>query len=143
VSYSVASNGGSMRTGNLIAASKTVTVTQDGAGLMANATLSPTSISFASVQLNTTSRVKAATLTNSGNVPLSISNILKGGANASEFAVGGNCSGALAVGASCTLQITFTPTATGGRSATITVSTTEGVSRTLTVSGTGKNRGGK
>jgi hypothetical protein len=145
VSYSVASNGGSMRTGNLIAAANTVTVTQDAVGPYSNATLSPTSISFGNVAVNSTSRAKTATFTNTGTTALSVTGVVRnGGTNASDFTVSGCAAGtSLSAGASCTLSITFAPKVLGTNSATIDVQTGAGVSRSLTVTGTGKSRGGK
>jgi len=150
VSYSVASNGGSMRTGNLIAAANTVTVTQDAVGPNANATLSPTSTSFGNVAVNSTSRAKTATFTNTGTLQLTVSGVTSTGTNASDFTVAGCATGtSLQAGASCTLSITFVPKAAGTRSATVEVKaanaaqTNEIVSRSLTVTGTGKSRSGK
>jgi hypothetical protein len=143
VSYSVASNGGSMRTGNLIAAANTVTVTQDAVGPNYNATLSPTSISFGNVAVNSTSRAKTATFTNTGTLALTVSSVTPTGTNASDFTVSGCAGTSLQPGASCTLSITFAPKVVGTNSATIAVLTGVSVSRSLTVTGTGKSRGGK
>jgi hypothetical protein len=58
------------------------------------------------------------TLTNTGNTVLSVS-----GAQATgDFAQTNNCSAPLEAGSSCAIHITFTPTASGTRSGTLTVS---------------------
>jgi hypothetical protein len=55
----------------------------------------------------------------------------------SEFPVQSMCPVPLAGGASCTLDITFTPTTTGTRAATLTASSMPGASTTLNLSGIG------
>jgi hypothetical protein len=52
---------------------------------------------------------------------LNITNIALSGTNAGDFAQTNNCPGTLAARASCTINITFTPTATGSRSANLTL----------------------
>jgi hypothetical protein len=56
------------------------------------------------------------TLTNTGNAPLSVSNIQVTG----DFAQTNNCPATLAPNATCAASITFTPTVTGTRSGTMT-----------------------
>jgi hypothetical protein len=64
-----------------------------------------------------TSAPLVVTITNSGNAPLNVSAVTVTGANASDFALASNtCTGAaVAANASCTLGITFTPSAVGAR----------------------------
>lgn len=85
------------------------------------ATLSGTTLGFGAVNTGTTSGAQSITLTNTGAGLLQLSGIALSG---SEFArAGGTCTptGALAASASCTLGISFTPAASGVRSATLTV----------------------
>ncbi|HLJ33130.1 MAG TPA: N,N-dimethylformamidase beta subunit family domain-containing protein [Ktedonobacteraceae bacterium] len=82
--------------------------------------LSPTSVSFGNQNVGTTSATAAVKLTNTGTVPLTISSIAVTGTNAGDFAQTNNCPGSLAANASCTITTTFTPTATGSRSANVT-----------------------
>jgi uncharacterized protein (TIGR03382 family) len=62
--------------------------------------------------------MQGVTVTNSGNVPLSFSGITVSGAPSVTIA-SGNCTGTLAMAASCNLTLAFTPTAEGSVNATL------------------------
>src|SRR5207302_182936 len=84
--------------------------------------LSPTSLTFSSQVVGSTSAAQTVTLTNSGNAALTISSIGLSGTNSGDFAQTNTCpssSSTLAAGASCTISVTFTPSATGSRSASV------------------------
>ena len=87
------------------------------------ATLSTATLSFGNQVVQTTSGTMSATLTNSGSANLVLSTITLGGTNPTEFTRTGTCAPAasLAPKASCSVDVTFKPTATGARSATITI----------------------
>ena len=70
-----------------------------------------------------TSAPVVVTVTNTGNANLNISTLTLTGANASDFALVSNmCNGAtVSANATCTVGITFTPTATGARQATLQI----------------------
>jgi hypothetical protein len=93
---------------------------------------SPSSLTFGSQALNTTSAGQQVTVTNSGN------------AAATSFAVGvtgdyaqsNNCGTSLAAGASCAVTVTFKPTASGTRTGTLTASG-GGASTAASLTGTG------
>ena len=83
---------------------------------------SAASLAFPSQLINTTSGPMTETLTNSGQAALSISSITKTGTNASDFTITSNtCGSSLAAGNSCTITVTFTPSALGPRNAQITI----------------------
>jgi hypothetical protein len=104
--------------------------------------LSPTSVSFGSQLVGSTSAAQSVTLTNSGNAALSISNIAVGGTNASDFAQSNSCPASLAAGASCTISATFTPSATGTRTASVQVTDSASDSpQSVGLSGTGASAG--
>lgn len=87
--------------------------------------LSPSSLSFSNQNVGVTSASQPITLTNSGSAPLTVSAITIAGSNASDFAQSNTCpasSSTLVPGASCTINVTFTPGAVGASSANITVS---------------------
>ncbi len=98
------------------------------------AVLSPTSLTFASQAQGTTSASQVITLTNSGNAALSISAISASG----DFAQSNNCGTSLAAGSHCAINVTFTPTAGGTRTGTISVTDNAGGSpQSATLTGTG------
>ena len=116
------------------AAGSPQTVALTGTGQTALAALAPTSLAFLSSAVGTTSAAQAVTLTNQGTASLSITNIGITG----DYAQTNNCSGALAASASCTINVTFTPTATGARNGTLAVTdSAAGSPQTVTLSGTG------
>ena len=109
-----------------------------GTGTALLAGLSPASLSFGSQPVGTTSTAQTTTLTNTGSVPLSITGIAFTGTNINDFAQTNTCSTSLAAGAKCTISITFTPSASGSRSASLTVvDNAVGSPQTVSLSGTG------
>jgi hypothetical protein len=89
-----------------------------GAVAMAGASVSPASLSFISQGLGITSGPQVVTLSNPGSATLSNLSIAASG----DFAEKDNCGSSLAAGTSCTINVTFTPTAGGSRTATLTIS---------------------
>ncbi len=89
-------------------------VQESGIDLLDNAGL----ISYGEVGIASPS-VKTFTVTNTGGADLTLSNITKNGSAAAEFTVGAFGSSTLAPGASTTFTVTFTPSASGTRSAAI------------------------
>src|SRR5262249_4093603 len=72
-----------------------------------SATLAPASLSFGGQPVGTASATQTVTLSNAGNGPLTISGITASG----DFSQTSNCGGSLAAGASCSINVAFTPTA--------------------------------
>lgn len=107
------------------------TVFLSGTGLTISASLTPAALAFGSQPQNTTSASQALTYTNTGDLPVSINGISPAG----DFAQTNNCPASLAVSSSCTINVTFSPTATGPRSGTISISGNAPANATL--SGTG------
>jgi hypothetical protein len=93
------------------------TVALDGIGLGPVVSLSAPTLNFEDQALGTTSAPHSVTLGNSGNTPLSISGITVSG----DYAQTNSCVSPLDVGASCTISVTFTPTAIGGLSGTLSI----------------------
>ena len=87
------------------------------------ATLSTATLSFGNQVVQTSSGTMSANLTNTGSANLVLSTITLGGTNPMEFTRGGTCAPAisLAPAASCSVDVTFKPTALGTRSAAITI----------------------
>ncbi|TAM82207.1 MAG: choice-of-anchor D domain-containing protein [Acidobacteria bacterium] len=92
-----------------------------GTGLGPAVTLSTSSVTFGKVGVGTTSSPQSDTLTNSGNATLNIASIIITGSNSSDFAQSNNCGSSVTPGANCSISITFTPSATGPRTATLSI----------------------
>jgi hypothetical protein len=96
-------------------------------------TLSPASLTFASQAVGTTSAAQAATLSNTTASAISITSVTTSG----DFHVASNgCGSSLAAGASCTVSVTFTPTASGTRTGSLAVTDSAGTQST-SLNGTG------
>ena len=114
------------------------TVSLSGTGTVASASLSPTGLSFGNQPVNAKSGTLTATLTNGGAAALSLSSIALTGANAGDFAQSNTCGTSVAAGASCTVSVTFDPTASGSRSASVSFTdNANGSPQSLGLSGTG------
>ena len=102
------------------------------------ATFSPKSVSFGTDSVGTTTR-SSVTVTNTGGTPLTISSISLKGTNPGDFAETSGCPATLAVNASCSVAVSFTPTKTGARSAYVyVVDNMQSGSQQIPLSGTGK-----
>jgi hypothetical protein len=103
-------------------------------GGSATLSASPTSLSFSSETVGSTTAAQSVTISNTGTAAASISAV----STASPFAETNTCGSSLAAGASCTASVTFTPTAGGSASGSLTV-TGNATNSPLTValSGTG------
>ena len=77
-------------------------------------------------------------MTNTGNAAVTFTSIGLTGTNASNFGESDNCVPSLAAGNSCTINVTFSPTAGGSYSAAVTL--TDNVSnspQSVSLAGTG------
>ncbi|HEV2634696.1 MAG TPA: choice-of-anchor D domain-containing protein [Actinocrinis sp.] len=103
----------------------------------ATLTASPSSLAFGNQTVNTTSAAHPVTVSNTGTAAATISSITST-ASGAGFAQTNTCGTSLAAGTSCTVQVTFAPTAAQSYSGALTVSSTA-TDSTLTVplSGTG------
>jgi len=100
--------------------------------------LSAGSVDFGSQPTGTTSGARTVTLTNSGDGSLTIQGVAVTGPNNANFAQSNTCGSAIAAGGSCTITTTFTPSAAGARSATITITdNAPGTPHTIALAGTG------
>jgi hypothetical protein len=107
-------------------------------GTGTTAELTPTRLSFGSVKVGTTSAAKTLTLKNVGTTAITITSITIAGTAAGDFAQTNGCGKSLAASASCTISVTFKPTTTGTRSATLKVTdNAAGSPQTVSLSGTG------
>ena len=87
----------------------------------ATATPSPTSLTFSSQAVGTSSSAQTVTITNNAvGATLTISSVAKSGADAADFNMTNNCT-TVAAGTNCSIQVTFAPTAAGTRTATLSI----------------------
>jgi Alpha-1,3-glucanase catalytic domain D1/F5/8 type C domain/NedA-like, galactose-binding domain/Alpha-1,3-glucanase catalytic domain D2/Cep192 domain 4/HYDIN/CFA65/VesB-like, Ig-like domain len=103
-----------------------------------SATLStnPSSLTFATQALNTTSAAQAVTVSNTGTAAAAVSGISTSG----DFSQTNNCGSSIAAGASCTVNVSFRPTASGTRTGTLTI-TSNATNSPTTVALTGTGAG--
>ena len=104
------------------------------------ATLSSTVMGFGQVSVGTTSQAQTITLKNTGASALQLSALVISSGEFALAATGSTCTAttSLAVSASCTIAITFTPTAASVRSGTLSVAHNAASSpSTVSLAGTG------
>ena len=121
-----------------VAPYNTLTSPLSGSGTGPVDGLTPAGISFGSQPVGTTSAAQTATMTNSGNGALNLSAVVIVGINASDFAQTNTCSTSVSPRGSCTVNVTFTPTASGTRTASLAFTdNAAGSPQTVSLSGTG------
>jgi regulation of enolase protein 1 (concanavalin A-like superfamily) len=101
-------------------------------------TASPSSVTFASQAVGTTSPSQAVAIRNTGTAPMNVQSVSIGGG--SSFGLTSDaCTGAtVAAGASCTVQVAFTPVASGSQSGTLSIAdSAPGSPHRVPLSGTG------
>jgi hypothetical protein len=100
----------------------------------ATLTASPSSESFGNENVGSTSAARTVTISNTGSAAAAMSSIGVTG----PFGESNNCGTSLAAGASCTVSVTFAPTAAGSASGTLSVnSSAPGSPLTVALTGTG------
>src|SRR5229473_3428789 len=118
-------------------AGSTQTISLSGTGTPSAVSLSSTAVAFGNQLLNTTSPAQPMpplTLTNTGSAMLMFTSIKASG----DFAETDTCGTSLAPKATCTISVTFTPTAIGPRAGAITISDNAPDSpQAITLSGNG------
>jgi hypothetical protein len=141
VSYAVLENYGPARQTTIIVAGRPITVAQDP---VANPTLAPSpvvstsSLSFGNQVVGTAGATQAIQLT----MALNFLAITIGGADGGDFSESNSCGPTVAAGTSCTIQVTFTPLATGMRTATLFIAgNTSGGPQAVSLSGAGTATG--
>lgn len=105
---------------------------------LTTATVKPTSLAFGKQQYGTTSSSQTVTVTNTGAVVMTAAIGMSG-----DFSETDDCqTSTIAAGASCTIQVKFTPTQTGTRTGKMTISANvTGGQLTVALSGTGTASG--
>jgi hypothetical protein len=102
------------------------------------ASLSPANLAFGSQVVGTTTSPQTIMLSNEGISALNIVSIGIAGTNSSDFSQTNTCGPRVAAGTSCTINVTFAPTASGARSASVNIADdAPGTPQAVAVSGTG------
>jgi Tol biopolymer transport system component len=96
-------------------------VALSGNGVMPSYSTSPGSLVFGAQPRNTSSAPQAVTVTNTGSVQLPITSITLNGTNPGQFSQTNDCGTMLAAGASCNINVVFSPTNAGSKSAIVRV----------------------
>ncbi len=98
------------------------------------ATLSPATLTFASLAVNALSNSQNVTVANTGTITLSITSITI----SQNFAEQNNCTQPLLPGGTCTIQVSFAPAATGALQGVLTIfGNVPSGQATVSLSGTG------
>jgi hypothetical protein len=83
---------------------------------------SPRSMNMGDQPVGTSSAARTVTLTNAGSAPIAIFSIGIAGVNPEDFSQTNDCGTSLKAGASCTIEVTFTPMAVGDRLGRVAIS---------------------
>ena len=120
------------------AAGSPQSVSLGGTGIASSVSFSTSSIAFQAQPIGTSSPANGVTLFNTGSGTLTISSISVTGADPGDFSQTNNCGTTVATGASCAINVTFNPTASGVRTAAVSVSdNASGSPQSVALSGTG------
>ncbi len=133
-SVSGTGNGTLALTDNLPDSPQTITFT--GNGYVNTLVFAPASLTFGSQILNSSSAAQVVVVTNPGSNPVTVSGVAASG----DFGQTNNCSIVAASGGTCAISVTFTPTAAGSRTGTVSVTdNAQGSPQTVSLIGTGSN----
>jgi hypothetical protein len=98
----------------------------------------PSSLTFSATAVGSSSAPQSTTMTNLGSSSITITSIVIGGANPSDYSETNTCGSTLAAGANCAITVTFTPNTTGSLPANVTITDSDVTSpQKVVLSGTG------
>jgi hypothetical protein len=98
--------------------------------------VSPLKVNYASVTVGA-KKAETVILTNNQKTSLAITSVTLGGTDPGDFSETNTCGTSRKAGWDCTITVDFKPTATGARSATLTIKDGAGT-QTVQLAGTGK-----
>jgi hypothetical protein len=106
--------------------------------------LSPSSVTYSNQNVGTTSSAQSLTLSNPGTTSATINSVAFSGTNSGDFSETSTTCGTfpatLSPSGSCTINVAFTPSATGSRLATLIVTDTlDSLTSSASLSGTGSS----
>ena len=120
-------------TDNAATSPQTISLTGTGA-LAPIVSLTPASLTLAAQSVGTRSAAQSVTVANTGSAALVITSIVATG----DFAETNSCGASVAAGGSCSISVTFAPSAVGSRYGTVTLTDSAANSpQTITLAGTG------
>jgi len=121
-------------TDNAVGSPQTIALSGTGVISGPDATPSPTTLTFATQLIGTSSSAKSVRLTNYGTSALMITSIVASG----DFSQTNTCDSSVAAGASCTISVAFNPTKIGSRTGTLSITdNAPGSPQTVSLKGTG------
>ncbi len=106
---------------NTANSTQTITVTGTGTTTATAVTITPTSLSFPNQTVGAVSAPQSVTITNTGTSTLNITSIATSNSDFSETNTCAALLNTLNVNQSCTVSVTFSPTASGTRSGALTI----------------------
>jgi hypothetical protein len=114
-------------------------VTLTGMGVTPAVMLSTNNVNFGTQLVTTSSNPpQNVMLTNNGTATLNITSIAITGANGGDFSETNTCGASILAAANCTIAVTFKPTATGNRAASVTITDdATGSPQNVSLAGTG------
>jgi hypothetical protein len=102
------------------------------------ASLAPTTVDFGTQTVGGTSSAQSGTLSNKGTSAITIKTVTFSGPQSADFHQTNNCGASLAAAATCSVSITFSPSAAGSRTASLQiVDDAFNTPQTAALSGTG------
>jgi hypothetical protein len=121
------------------AAGSPQSVTLTGTGTAPSVTLSPTSLTFASTTVGSTTAAQVVTIKNSGTATLNLTSETIAGTNATSFIKSATtCGATLAASATCTVSVEFKPATTGTLAAALSIAdNAAGSPQAVSLTGTG------
>ena len=135
VTFSPTSIGAKQASVQVVSSVGTQAITLTGTGALPAFTLSGQSVAFGPVTVGN-NLSKTITLQNSGSVPLANVVVGLGGVNAGDFTATNGCAAVLASTGSCTINVTFTASSVGSRSATLSVQADGASTQMVAITGT-------
>ena len=113
----------------------TQTVSLSGTGGASTANVSPANLTFPTTKVGTSAVPMSVSISNGGAMSLNMSSMSASG----DFSQSNNCGAVVAPGASCVVNVVFTPTASGSRNGALTINddAQSGSVQTVSLSGTG------
>jgi hypothetical protein len=111
------------------------TVTLMGMVKVAPLAMKPMRLNFGKEPVNSSSAPQTVTVQNGNPIAVDVT-VAGGGAHPGDYQIGNGCPASVSAGQSCSVNVTFAPTATGNRSAVLVI-TNAGKNRNVALTGTG------